>query len=62
MSHYSPACDMPVKRAALVNWWEGVTFLHWQVLFRMRVGLLGLLGLPPVLVGRSRQGQAEELR
>jgi hypothetical protein len=27
MSHYSPVCDTPVKRAALVNWWEGVTFL-----------------------------------
>jgi hypothetical protein len=57
MSHSSPACDTPVKRAALVNWWEGVTFLQWEVLFRMRVGLLGL---PPVLVGRSSQGQAEE--
>jgi uncharacterized protein YqjF (DUF2071 family) len=29
MNHYSPACGTPVKRAALVNWWEGVTFLHW---------------------------------
>jgi hypothetical protein len=38
MSHYSPACDTPVKRAALVNWREGVTFLPWQVLFRVRVG------------------------
>jgi hypothetical protein len=42
-----------------VNWWEGVTFLQWQALFRVRVGLLGL---PPVLVGSSSQGQAEELR
>ena len=23
MSHYSPACATPAKRAALVNWWEG---------------------------------------
>ena len=72
MSTYGPACDTPVQRAALRNWWEWVTFLHWRyetaavqrllppglevetcegaawvglVLFRMRVGPLGL---PPV--------------
>ncbi len=72
MSTHGPACDTPVRRAALRNWWEGVTFLRWRsepdavqrllppglevetcegaawvglVLFRMRVGLLGL---PPV--------------
>ncbi|MEA2532962.1 MAG: hypothetical protein QOJ93_773 [Actinomycetota bacterium] len=59
MSHYSPACDTPVKRAVLVNWWEGVTFLPGRCCSAVRVGLLGL---PPVLVGRSSQGQAEELR
>ena len=72
MSTYGPACDAPVQRAALLNRWEEVTFLHWRyepeavqrllppgldvetcegaawvglVLFRMRVGVVGL---PPV--------------
>jgi len=72
VSTYGPACDTPVRRAALLNRWEEVTFLHWRyepeavqrllppglevdtcegaawvglVLFRMRIGLLGL---PPV--------------
>ena len=30
MSTYGPACDTPVRRAALLNRWEEVTFLHWR--------------------------------
>ena len=30
MSTYGPACNTPIPRAALRNWWEGVTFLHWR--------------------------------
>ncbi len=30
MSTHGPACDTPVRRAALRNWWEGATFLHWR--------------------------------
>ena len=76
MSTCGPACDTPVRRAALLNRWEEVTFLHWRyepeavqrllppglevdtcegaawvglVLFRMRVGLLGLPPVPSLL-------------
>jgi uncharacterized protein YqjF (DUF2071 family) len=26
---YGPACDVSVDRAAMVQWWERLTFLHW---------------------------------
>jgi uncharacterized protein YqjF (DUF2071 family) len=27
---YGPACSTPVERAAMVNWWDELTFLHWR--------------------------------
>lgn len=27
---YGPACDVPVDRAAMVQWWDDLTFLHWR--------------------------------
>jgi uncharacterized protein YqjF (DUF2071 family) len=27
---YGPWCDSPVKRAAMVHWWDELTFLHWR--------------------------------
>jgi uncharacterized protein YqjF (DUF2071 family) len=27
---YGPACDRPVERAAMVHWWDELTFLHWR--------------------------------
>lgn len=27
---YGPVCDVPVRRAAMVQWWEQLTFLHWR--------------------------------
>jgi len=27
---YGPICDVPVDRAAMVQWWEDLTFLHWR--------------------------------
>jgi uncharacterized protein YqjF (DUF2071 family) len=26
---YGPVCDTPVARAAMVHWWDELTFLHW---------------------------------
>ncbi len=26
---YRPVCDTPVKRAAMVHWWDELTFVHW---------------------------------
>ena len=25
-----PSCDMPVRHAAMVHWWEQLTFVHWR--------------------------------
>jgi uncharacterized protein len=27
---YGPLCDQPVERAAMVHWWNEVTFIHWR--------------------------------
>lgn len=27
---YGPVCDTPVARAAMVHWWDELTFLHWR--------------------------------
>jgi hypothetical protein len=27
---YGPVCDTPVERAAMVHWWDELTFLHWD--------------------------------
>ena len=27
---YGPTCDAPVERAAMVHWWDELTFLHWR--------------------------------
>lgn len=27
---YGPVCDTPVGRAAMVHWWDELTFLHWR--------------------------------
>ena len=27
---YGPVCDTPVDRAAMVHWWDELTFLHWR--------------------------------
>ena len=27
---YGPDCDAPVHRAAMVQWWDQLTFLHWR--------------------------------
>jgi hypothetical protein len=27
---YGPVCDVPVRRAAMVHWWDELTFLHWR--------------------------------
>ncbi len=27
---YGPVCDTPVERAAMVHWWDELTFLHWR--------------------------------
>ena len=27
---YGPVCDTPVERAAMVHWWDDLTFLHWR--------------------------------
>lgn len=27
---YGPICPVPVKRAAMVHWWEELTFIHWR--------------------------------
>jgi uncharacterized protein YqjF (DUF2071 family) len=27
---YRANCDVPVERAAMVHWWEDVTFIHWR--------------------------------
>jgi uncharacterized protein len=27
---YGPECDAPVTRAAMVHWWDELTFLHWR--------------------------------
>ena len=27
---YGPECDAPVDRAAMVHWWDELTFLHWR--------------------------------
>jgi uncharacterized protein YqjF (DUF2071 family) len=27
---YGPVCEMPVRRAAMVHWWDELTFLHWR--------------------------------
>jgi uncharacterized protein YqjF (DUF2071 family) len=27
---YGPTCDTPVERAAMVHWWDELTFLHWR--------------------------------
>ena len=27
---YGPTCDTPVTRAAMVHWWDELTFLHWR--------------------------------
>jgi uncharacterized protein YqjF (DUF2071 family) len=27
---YGPVCDTPVERAAMVHWWDELTFLHWS--------------------------------
>lgn len=29
-SSYGPVCDQPVERAAMVHWWDELTFLHWR--------------------------------
>ena len=29
-SGYGPECDAPVARAAMVHWWDDLTFLHWR--------------------------------
>jgi uncharacterized protein len=28
-ARYGPVCDTPVARAAMVQWWDELTFLHW---------------------------------
>ena len=30
MPRYGPECDAPVDRAAMVQWWDDLTFLHWR--------------------------------
>lgn len=27
---FGPVCEVPVERAAMVHWWEELTFLHWR--------------------------------
>jgi uncharacterized protein YqjF (DUF2071 family) len=27
---YGPLCDEPVARAAMVHWWDDLTFIHWR--------------------------------
>ncbi|MEO8264923.1 MAG: DUF2071 domain-containing protein [Ilumatobacteraceae bacterium] len=27
---HGPRCDVPVVRAAMVHWWEELTFIHWR--------------------------------
>jgi hypothetical protein len=27
---YGPACEVPIERAAMVQWWDQLTFLHWR--------------------------------
>jgi len=27
---YGPVCDQPIHRAAMVHWWDELTFLHWR--------------------------------
>jgi uncharacterized protein YqjF (DUF2071 family) len=27
---YGPVCDVPVRHAAMVHWWDELTFLHWR--------------------------------
>ena len=27
---YGPVCEVPVARAAMVHWWEELTFIHWR--------------------------------
>ena len=29
-ARYGPVCDTPVERAAMVHWWDELTFLHWR--------------------------------
>ena len=29
-TRYGPVCDTPVERAAMVHWWDDLTFLHWR--------------------------------
>ena len=29
-ARYGPVCDTPVQRAAMVHWWDELTFLHWR--------------------------------
>lgn len=28
---YGPNCAVPVQRAAMVHWWEDLTFIHWRL-------------------------------
>ena len=30
IARYGPECDTPVERAAMVHWWDELTFLHWR--------------------------------
>ncbi len=30
VARYGPVCDTPVRRAAMVHWWDELTFLHWR--------------------------------
>ena len=27
---YGPDCQVPVRRASMIHWWEQVTFIHWR--------------------------------
>lgn len=27
---HGPVCQVPVRRAAMIHWWEQVTFIHWR--------------------------------
>lgn len=29
-SRYGPVCSTPVRRAAMVHWWDELTFFHWR--------------------------------
>jgi uncharacterized protein len=30
LARYGPVCATPVERAAMVHWWDELTFLHWR--------------------------------